>query len=149
MNRVALELQLKAHEGYRQYPYLDSLGYATVGWGHWIDKEPASKFVTVGALIKHYSSRNQHVAWFAEDIDKATAMAKEWLPGFATMTDTRQRVSVEMCFVLGSKVSQFRKFKIAVMDGDHHEAAAQMIDSLWHRQATNRVNALAEQWAEG
>jgi hypothetical protein len=43
---------------------------------------------------------------------------------------------------------KFRNFLAAAEDGDDLEAVAQMRDSAWHRQTTNRVEDLIKRWCE-
>lgn len=151
MDYEKLARQLKAHEGYRAEPYRCSRGYWTVGWGHLIHHEHVTPDVaTLGALLDQYTDLEQHQAWFESDVNAAVNIAKEragvhWYG----LSDTRQRVLTEMAFVLGNRVFKFRKFWQAVVAGDHHTASNEMRDSLWYQQASNRVAALAEQWAEG
>ena len=150
MNRDALREQIKAHEGYREEPYRDSLGWWTVGYGHNIHHDSASMTMKVGDLLDYYADKGRHARWLETDIDAAMNIALNWFgPQFSTQTDARQRILVEMAFVLGNRVSRFVRFHRFAIAGQHGPAAAELIDSLWHRQATNRVNALSEQWAEG
>lgn len=149
MNRKALHEQIKAHEGYRVRPYRDTRGYWTVGFGHLIHNQKSNIEQTLGELLDALTDRDIHEAWFLEDVQRAELGASQWID-MESLTDTRQRILVEMFFVLGARgASKFKKFKAAVLAGDHHRAAIEMTDSLWHAQAPNRVNALSEQWAEG
>lgn len=150
MNRRALVEQIKAHEGYRKAPYLDTRGYWTVGWGHLIHFTKSTVEQNLGELLNALSDRAQHDRWLAEDLKIAEEGARKWLD-FDKLTDTRKRIAVEMCFVLGVRGARgFVDFTAAVEAEDHHTAALKLVDSLWYREhATRRVAGLAEQWAEG
>lgn len=149
MNRKALREQIMAHEGYRSRPYRDSLGYWTVGWGHLIHHDKSNIEQTLGEMLSALCDPDMHKTWLTQDIMRAELQASTWLD-MESLSDVRQRLAVEMCFVLGGAgARKFRGFERAVKAGDHHRAAVEMVDSLWHKQAPNRVNAMAEQWAEG
>ncbi len=153
MNRQALIKQLEAHEGYRDQPYTDTLGIWTVAYGHNIHEHELARVPaqirTVGELLEYYSDKANHRLWFHRDINEAIEQSDRWI-SHDRLSEIRQRVLTEMFFVLGaSRARKFVKFKAAVDADDHHAAAAELINSRWHTQATRRVAALAEQWAEG
>lgn len=149
MNRRALTEQIKRHEGYRRRPYQDTRGYWTVGWGHLIHHTPTTVNQFLGDLLNAICSESMHRQWLKDDIERAELDASTWLD-MESLSDARQRMAVEMCFVLGGAgARKFKNFKAAVERGDHHQASKELVNSLWHSQAPNRVSALAEQWAEG
>ena len=50
-----------------------------------------------------------------------------------------------MVFQLGlPRLNKFKNFKQALLDGDIETAQAEMKDSLWYRQTTNRADRLIE-----
>ena len=50
-----------------------------------------------------------------------------------------------MVFQLGlPRLNKFKNFKQALLDGDIETAQAEMKDSLWYRQTTNRADRLIQ-----
>ena len=59
--------------------------------------------------------------------------------------DNIKECVTEMVFQLGlPRLNKFKKFKQALLDGDIETAQAEMKDSLWYRQTTNRAERLIE-----
>ncbi len=117
---MTLAEQLIQHEGCRSVPYLDSLGFWTVGVGH---------------LMSRPLSRRAIMQILQDDIDEATHDCARTFPWFADLSETRQRVIIDMCFNLGlTKLSKFIKFLAAMERGDYHQASMDMLDSMWARQ---------------
>ena len=147
MDHDRLLASIKLHEGYRQLPYLDSLGHWTVGYGHLLqDSLQSSVFKTVGGLLDHITDKVQHQMWLESDMAYAVGSASGWV-GSSTwnkLSDERQEVLVEMCFQLGNRTRKFVKFRQAVIDGDWPQAVAEMRDSMWYSQTPGRVDDLAK-----
>lgn len=139
-----LNERLKAYEGtlqYQQmkkyyrngkfYPYPDSLGKMTIGYGHLI--MPDENFSTG-------ITETQADALLDKDIAKAIAQVQKL--GLNVPEDW-QAFLIIMTFQLGlAGVRKFRKMIDALRVKDYPEAIRQAKNSLWYRQTPNRVNTM-------
>jgi lysozyme len=126
--------ELIRDEGEVLHAYKDSLGYLTIGVGHLID-------------IRKDGSISKAASRFIlnEDIDEKIADLDHAIPWWKSLSETRQRVLVNMCFNLGiSGLLKFKKFLFALKVGDYGTAKKEMLDSLWARQVSDRADRLAE-----
>ena len=128
--------RIKEHEGFRDTVYSDSLGFATIGYGHLV--LPTDNFVVGIAYAKE-----QLEEVFDKDFQIALTSANELVDGL-DLNHIAKGVIVEMCFQLGKpRVMKFKKMWAALRNNDFNEAANQMIDSAWHKQTTSRCESLA------
>ena len=128
--------RIKEHEGFRDTVYSDSLGFATIGYGHLV--LPTDNFVVGIAYAKE-----QLEEVFDKDFQIALTSANELVDGL-DLNHIAKGVIVEMCFQLGKpRVMKFKKMWAALRNNDFEEAANQMIDSAWHKQTTSRCESLA------
>ena len=135
MNR--LMKSVKAHEGYRNKVYLDSLGKRTVGVGHlcvedfWEDdKEYEEKFLLT--ILEH-------------DLKSAIKSAEELCSDCPDLDDLAREIIVEMVFQLGKTgVSKFRNMWKALKVPDYPTAAREMLDSRWAKQTPNRAKEMSD-----
>ena len=135
MNR--LMKSVKAHEGYRNKVYLDSLGKRTVGVGHlcvedfWEDdKEYEEKFLLT--ILEH-------------DLKSAIKSAEELCSDCPDLRDQAREIIVEMVFQLGKTgVSKFRNMWKALKVPDYPTAAKEMLDSRWAKQTPNRAKEMSD-----
>ena len=128
--------RIKEHEGFRDTVYSDSLGYATIGYGHLV--LPTDNFVE-GVTY----SKEQLEVLFDKDFQIAFNSANELVDGL-DLNHIAKGVIIEMCFQLGKpRVMKFKKMWEALRNNDFEEAANQMIDSAWHKQTTSRCESLA------
>ena len=125
-----LTAQLKTDEGFRQFPYQDTVGILTVAYGR---------------NLKHVGiSRDEGEVLLRNDIDKALSGCARMIPGFPGFDDARQAVLVNMTFNMGiGGVLAFKKMLEAVRAGDYFSAATEMLDSQWARQVGARADRLA------
>ena len=128
--------RIKEHEGFRDTVYSDSLGFATIGYGHLV--LPTDNFVEG---VNYPKEQLEEV--FDKDFQIALTSANELLEGLDVNHIVRG-VIIEMCFQLGKpRVMKFKKMWEALRNNDFEEAANQMIDSAWHKQTTSRCESLA------
>ena len=128
--------RIREHEGFRDTVYSDSLGYATIGYGHLV--LPTDNFVE-GVTY----SKEQLEVLFDKDFQIAFNSANELVDGL-DLNHIAKGVIIEMCFQLGKpRVMKFKKMWEALRNNDFEEAANQMIDSAWHKQTTSRCESLA------
>ena len=142
MNMERLMKSVKAHEGYRNKVYLDSLGKRTVGVGHlcvedfWEDnKEYEEKFLLT--ILEH-------------DLKSAIKSAEELCSDCPDLDDLARETITEMVFQLGKTgVLKFRKFWKALKEKppSYSAAATEMLDSRWAKQTPNRAKKRSAQMA--
>ena len=130
---------VKAHEGYRNKVYLDSLGKRTVGVGHlcvedfWEDgKEYEEKFLLT--ILEH-------------DLKSAIKSAEELCSDCPDLDDLAKETIVEMIFQLGKTgVSKFRNMWKALQHDppNYEQASIEMLDSRWAKQTPGRAKEMSE-----
>lgn len=121
---------LERHEGYRQFPYKDSLGIWTVG---------------IGRNLQHNGIDLAEARVMAlNDIYRIEGAIKvRWL-FYNKLSEARQMVILNMCFQMGvNGVMQFVKMMIACEAGDFKKAAHEMQNSQWYLQTPVRAAELA------
>lgn len=125
-------------EGRVKHAYTDSLGYWTIGVGHCIDKRMGCGLPEpfIDQLLDH-------------DIAEATEIARKYAPWLDTLNEVRQAVLVSAAFVLGHKLAKFDGTLQAIKDERFADAAERLRNTLWARQAPNRVRRLAHMMETG
>tara|TARA_R100000544_G_scaffold19087_1_gene9119 strand:+ start:119 stop:544 length:426 start_codon:yes stop_codon:yes gene_type:complete len=129
--------RIKEHEGFRDTMYSDSLGFATIGYGHLV--LPTDDFVEGVTYPKEDLEKV-----FELDFNEALQSANDLLEEIEA-PEIIKGVICEMCFQLGKpRVMKFKKMWNALIMEDYDVAADEMIDSAWHKQTTSRCESLAE-----
>ena len=92
---LLLKQRIKKNEGFRNKPYLDSLGHPTIGYGHLITKK--EKKMIRGKFSKKFLSN-----LFDEDFRKALT---DYIKNFNYKKNSKEtkEVLIEMVFQLGIK----------------------------------------------
>jgi lysozyme len=140
MEYKELKERIKEHEGYRNTIYKDSLGFATIGYGHLVTPED------------HYKEdieypKSELDAQFEVDFQTAKAHTEKLINdnNVAELLFNAKCVLIEMVFQLGvGGVSKFKKMWSALQEQDYNEASIQMLDSRWAKQTPSRANSLAQ-----
>ena len=140
MEYKELKERIKEHEGYRNTIYKDSLGFATIGYGHLVTPED------------HYKEdieypKSELDAQFEADFQTAKAHTEKLINdnNVAELLFNAKCVLIEMVFQLGvGGVSKFKKMWSALQEQDYNEASIQMLDSRWAKQTPSRANSLAQ-----
>ena len=131
-----IKSRIKEHEGFRDTVYSDSLGFATIGYGHLV--LPTDNFVEGTTYPKKMLEEV-----FDNDFKIAHDSANELLTDIEH-NDIIKGVIIEMCFQLGKpRVMKFKKMWEALKNNDLETASKEMIDSNWHKQTTKRCESLA------
>lgn len=143
MVRQNLRTRIKQHEGYRPVPYRDSEGNMTIGYGHKITPDEV-------ATLTHLTV-DEASALFTKDFLVALESAeKEFASCWGRMGPARQGVLLEMIFQMGRRgVAGFKGMRRALDKGDYRKAAAEMVDSLWAEQTTDRALRLVKVMLRG
>ena len=131
-----IKSRIKEHEGFRDTVYSDSLGFATIGYGHLV--LPTDNFVEGTTYPKKMLEEV-----FDNDFKIAHDSANELLTNIEH-NHIVKGVIIEMCFQLGKpRVMKFKKMWEALKNNDLETASKEMIDSNWHKQTTKRCESLA------
>jgi len=136
VNLRRLKKDLRRHEGFAQFAYLDSVGVPTVGYGR--------------NLKDRGVTENEAEVMLENDIRAAAEWAHVIVPTFALLTDRRREVVVNMIFNLGpTRFRGFKNFLAAIAAEDWGRAAAEMLDSKWAKQVGARAIELSNLMQEG
>jgi lysozyme len=128
--------QLRQDEGIRAKPYKDSVGKLTIGIGRNLDDVGLSPY-EINILLE-------------SDLIRAEDAAMKCFDNFASLSDARKAVLMNMAFNLGQpRLSEFKKLKSAVEANDWDWAAKEMLSSKWSEQVGMRAQRLAKAMREG
>ena len=126
-----LEKQLIRHEGLRSKPYRDTVDKLTIGVGRNLDD--------VGI------SEDEALFLLRNDIERVNKDLTNHLSWWNGLDEARRIVLANMCFNLGiARLLGFRKFLVALQEGDYQKAADEMKDSAWHSQVKGRAIELEQ-----
>ena len=140
MNLNKLQKQIMFEEGVKYEIYNDHLGYKTFGVGHLVRATDPENEMEVGTKV----SKMRVAECFEADLYVAINDMEKFTEGMEIDDNIKECVT-EMVFQLGlPRLNKFKKFKQALLDGDIETAQAEMKDSLWYRQTTNRAERLIE-----
>lgn len=129
---------LKRHEGFRTFPYKDTAGILTIGYGRNLEQ------CGISEKEAEYMLRN--------DIDRAVEDVKSLIgdEAYEFLGSTRQAVLVNMCFNLGKpRLAKFKKMFAAIRNHNYELAAAEMLNSRWAEQVGMRAEELANYMDKG
>tara|TARA_R100000458_G_C8271639_1_gene246374 strand:+ start:1329 stop:1775 length:447 start_codon:yes stop_codon:yes gene_type:complete len=141
MNIEQLREELKVDEGVKYEIYLDHLGLPTCGIGHLIQSTDPEHGLEVGTKVDEERVNEL----FDQDVEVTTNECRLLYNNFDDLPEEVQRIIANMMFNMGRpRLSRFHKMKQAVDSGDWSEAAAQMKDSRWYNQVTNRAQRLVD-----
>lgn len=130
MNRELLRSQLERHEGLRLYPYRDTVGKLTIGYGRNIEDTGISEGEAKFLLNNDMDSVEAYLLTVDEyqDLDPA-----------------RQTVIANMAFNLGFHgLMQFKRMWAGIRRKDYEAASREMLSSRWARQVGYRATELSE-----
>ena len=140
MNLNKLQQQIMFEECVKYEIYNDHLGYKTFGVGHLVRATDPENEMAVGTKV----SKMRVAECFEADLYVAINDMEKFTEGMEIDDNIKECVT-EMVFQLGlPRLNKFKKFKQALLDGDIKTAQAEMKDSLWYRQTTNRADRLIE-----
>ena len=132
---LLLKQRIKKNEGFRNKPYLDSLGHPTIGYGHLITKKEKKNFKA--KFSKKFLSK-----LFDKDFRIALTAYKKNFNYKKHSKDTKE-VLIEMIFQLGiKKQKKFVKMNKHMKNNNMFLAALEMKRSLWYKQTPKRVDGL-------
>lgn len=144
MNYQRLEAQVKQDEGFRAKPYLDSLGYPTIGYGN---RKILGRWVN---LETDALTEEQATELLRADLYTALRDAQQVFCRFNQLDHVRQEVLVNMAFILGlPKLKKFRHLIRAQKSLDYLQMSIEIEDSLMHRQIGERGKRFVRQMRTG
>lgn len=136
MNFDLIYQELERDEGRKERMYLDSKGIATIGIGHNL----RDKAISQRAIRVIFDDDLNDVL---EDLDRS-------LSWWRNLSESRQRVIVNMCFNLGiSRLLGFKQMLTAAKDGQYQTAAFEMKDSQWYLEVGARADRLIKMMEDG
>lgn len=141
MNLELLEQELIRDEGLRTSSYLDSLGFWTIGVGHFLGKGPGFQGI-VWSLAQCYQQLDRDVVEAVELVS-----TRPWYS--MCNTDTRQRALTNMAFQLGEKLLTFTTFLSLLEQGKYQEAGEDLRTTLWAHQVPDRADRIIKMIQEG
>ena len=134
---LSLKKKIKKNEGFRNKPYLDSLGHPTIGYGHLITNKEKKTF-------KGKFSKKFLLKLFDKDFKKALTDYKKNFNHKKHSKNTKE-VLIEMIFQLGiKKQKKFVKMNKHLQNNNIFLAALEMKNSLWYKQTPKRVDGLVK-----
>ena len=123
--------KIKKNEGFRSTVYQCSEGYDTIGYGFAIKDLEIERDIADIILERK-----------KEKLTKRIILALEW---YNNSPEIVQDVVFEMCYQMGlSGFLQFKKTIYYLETEQYEEAAGEMLDSLWHKQAPSRSQELSD-----
>jgi len=141
MNLEELKEDITKEEGLKYQIYRCSEGYPTAGIGHLITEWDEEYY---GMPIGTEVSKEQVDKWFEADLYVAINDMEKFTADMQVDKNVKECIT-HMVFQLGlPRLNKFKNFKQALIDGDIAKAQAEMKDSLWYKQTTNRAERLIE-----
>lgn len=126
---------LRRDEALRLRLYLDSVGKATIGYGHNIEDLGISENIAELILEEDFTN-------VLEELDRN-------LPWWRELCLSRRRGLVNMAFNLGlPRLLGFKKMLAALKAGDGELAAQEALDSKWAHQVHGRAIRVANLYRE-
>lgn len=126
---------LVKHEGKENFPYIDTVGKITIGIGY------------------NLSDRGMPDSWinqqYEDDVTYFYNQLNNDFPWFKHLTEARQAVLMDMCFMGYKRFLSFKKMLACLAAGDYQRAALEMLDSKWAQQVHGRAHELADIMASG
>lgn len=125
-----LKKMLVRHEGFKTFPYIDTVGKISIGIGY--------------NLSDRGISENWINQQYENDVNYFYKQLHDTYSWFAELNEARQLALVDMCF-MGFKTFQSFKRMIAALAKHHYEEAAnEMLNSKWATQVHGRAIELAD-----
>lgn len=139
---------LRQEEGVRYIPYIDSLGYPTVGVGF--------KLGPQGAPLNHYTftlSDNTIDAWLdinLSNIQESMLQHPEISAALPHCNSPRKDILISMAYQMGvSGLGGFQRMLSAIIIENWDDVANHMLCSTWAKQTPGRAQRHAEVMKSG
>ncbi|MBF0035846.1 glycoside hydrolase family protein [Citrobacter freundii] len=139
---------LRQEEGVEHKPYIDSLGYPSIGVGFKIGPQ--------GAPLSHYTfslvddTINSWLYSFVDSTQEQMAANADIASALVCCNQPRQDILTSMGYQMGvSGLAGFHHMLDAISKEDWEEAASQMLDSTWAKQTPERAQRHADVMRSG
>ncbi len=120
---------IQKFEGIRYVPYVDSLGFLTVGIGHRLLNKGKPRY-----------THEEVINLFHLDIETAIKSARKVYATYDNQPDNIKIILIDLAFNLGeTKLRKFVKFNLAINNKDYVTAAKELKDSKYYLQTGNRA----------
>lgn len=132
MDLNKLTASIKQHEGLRNFPYTDTTGHVSIGFGR--------------NLTGKGISNEEAEYLLGNDIQLSIGEAKTqpWW-GFVAGCDARENAFIEICYNIGfGALSNFHVALAAASSGDWTACSAAFLDSLWAKEVGSRAVILCK-----
>lgn len=130
----------KKEEGFQAYPYVDTKGNKTIGYGFKMDavgkylpelvqqgKRPLTKPEADQIFTKLYANARNQAQGFAGD-------------AWHNLNGQQQKSLSDLAYNMGGKLNGFKNLRKAITNGDYQGAAREIMDSQYAKEAKNRVS---------
>ena len=136
---MSLIENIKAHEGFRDHIYKDSLGKATIGYGFLVAALSPDELKLNGGKAEPMS-REVAEQILNLKVAKLQKRVFQCLPWLQNKPQNVQDTLIEMAYQLGlAGLMGFRHTLICIEAGDYAQAARNLKVSLLYRQTPRRV----------
>lgn len=133
-------------EGKRSKAYLDTRGIPTVGVGFNLQRLDAKRLLKeIGADYDKVLNGTQELTDGQIDyllkftVNGAKDIAHKLIPKLDNMHPDIQKIVIDMAFQLGpTRLSEFKKFLMAINNFDYQAAANELVNSKWYKQSGRR-----------
>ena len=145
--REAAVDQLKLHEGYKPYPYKDSVGKWTIGIGHLIgdgSDEALAKSPYANFSEENPMPEDEVQSLFDKDYEKHARIAEQY-PAYEKLNETGKLALIDMTFNMGDLREDWSGTLKLLEEGRYEEAAVVIENSKYARQVGNRAKTVASQ----
>jgi len=143
INRMNVERIVRYEEGFSARPYLDTLGYVTIGLGTKLHKKKGMDPEDFPIRV----NLEQAETWLYRELaSKDTALRKSQVKHtYESLDDERRAIILSMTYQMGtSGVLKFKKMWAALEVGDFELAATEALDSRWASQTPGRAGRHAK-----
>ncbi len=132
----ALIVRLQDEEGFREYPYKDSLGNYTVGYGQLINQ----------LQDEHYPmSQSRALELLRNKVNEIYKDIELQISWFKYLDPIRQTVLVDMAYNMGmNDLLGFKNTLYFIRNGKYQMAAEHMLESKWAEQVGDRAINLSK-----
>lgn len=125
-----LRKSLVEHEGYKKFPYIDTVGKLTIGIGYNLtDRGIDDEWIN---------------AQYVKDITYFYNQLSTNFPWYKALNSDRQIILIDMCFMGWKRFLEFENLIEALSESDYKQAAFEMLNSEWAQQTNTRAATLAQ-----
>lgn len=123
------------------YPYRDSTGHFTIGYGHYLGKNDKDAVKYKNGITKKHA-HDMLINDMKRTMDDFVLLLKR--KRATDLTIEQQRILYEMAYTMGcDKLSKFNKLWKSVENSNSHKFKKEIKNSLWYNQVgSNRVDIL-------